>query len=91
MITDATNLYDKIFRATPVIKGAEKRSSIEALSLRENLERGQGELLWVNGHAMLANSLTKIQEKSQLMLYIQMGYRWKVVYDDEMMSGKKRT
>ena len=40
---------------------------------------------------MLANSLTKPQEKAQLMLYVQMGFRWKVMYDEHMMSGKKRT
>lgn len=90
LITDSRNLFDRIIRATPVIKGAEKRSSIESLSLRENLERGHGELLWVNGQAMLANSLTKTQEKSQLMLYVHMGFRRKIVYDEEMMSGKKR-
>ena len=91
VITDARNLYDKMNRATPVIKGAEKRSDIEALSLRENLERGQGQLLWVNGNAMLSNSLTKPHEKSQMMLYVKMNFRWKVVYDEAMMSGKKRT
>ena len=91
VITDARNLYDKLRRATPVIKGAEKRSDIEALSLRENLERGQGQLLWVNGNTMLSNSLTKPHEKSQMMLYVKMNFRWKVVYDEAMVSGKQRT
>jgi hypothetical protein len=71
--------------------GAEKRSDTEALSLRENLERGQGQLLWANGNAMLSNSLTKPHEKSQMMLYVKMNFRWKVVFDEAMMSGKKRT
>lgn len=35
VITDARNLYDKLSRATPVVKGAEKRSDIEAISLRK--------------------------------------------------------
>ena len=39
LITDARNLFDKLIRPTASVKGAEKRSSIEALSLRENLER----------------------------------------------------
>ena len=91
VITDARNLFDKLSRATPVVKGAEKRSDIEAISLRENLDRGNSKILWVNGNAMLANSLTKPQEKSQLMLYVHMGFRWKVIYDENMMSGKKRT
>ena len=43
VITDERHLYDKLNRATPLIQGSEKRSDIGALSLRENLERGQGQ------------------------------------------------
>ena len=39
---------------------------------------------------LLSNSLTKPHEKSQMMLYVKMNFRWKVVYDEAMMSGKKR-
>ena len=45
VITDARNLYDKLSRATPVVKGAEKRSDIGAISLRENLSRGNSSIL----------------------------------------------
>ena len=70
LITDARNLFDKLIRPTASVKCAEKRSSIEALSLRENLERGTAEIHWINLLAMIANSLTKTKEKGQLMLYL---------------------
>ena len=90
LITDARNLFDKLIRPTATVKGAEKRSSIEALSLRENLERGTAEIHWVNSGAMIANSLTKPKEKGQFMLYLSSGFRWKIVYDEEFTSERRR-
>ena len=90
LITDAKNLYDKLSSPIMVVKGCEKRSSIEALGLRENLQRSQATISWVNGDAMVANSLTKTTEKHQMMLFVQLGFRWKVVYDAQMQSAKVR-
>ena len=42
LVTDAKNLYDKLDRATVRVKGAEKRSDIEAIA-------------WVHGGTMIAN------------------------------------
>ena len=89
-ITDAKNLFDKLHTPILTIKGAEKRSDIEALSLRGNLERGHTTISWVHGDAMLSNSLTKCQEKHQAFLYVQMGHRWKVLYDEQMQSARAR-
>jgi hypothetical protein len=74
LITDARNLFDKLIRPTASVKGAEKRSSIEALSLRKNLERGTADIHWVNSGAIIANSLTKTKEKGQLMLCLASGF-----------------
>ena len=90
LITDAKNLFDKLHSPVLVVKGSEKRSSIEALGLRESMERSRTTISWVHGDAMLANSLTKTSEKHQALLYIQMGFRWKVIYDEKMMSAKSR-
>ena len=90
LMTDARNLYDKLHRATPTVKGAEKRSSIEAISLRENLDHSKTDLHWVNGGAMLANPLTKTQEKGQFWLFLELGQRWKIVHDERFQSEKKR-
>ena len=90
LVTDSKNLYDKLHRATPVVKGPEKRADIEALSLRQNLQRSQTTLRWVEGGAMLANVLTKCHEKAQGWLFLSLDFTWKLVYDQNMCSSKKR-
>lgn len=90
IITDARNLYDKLFRPTPIIKGAEKRSTIEAISLRENSENTSTTLRWVRSGAMLGNSLTKTNEKGQFTLSLASGFRWRIIYDDRFTSERKR-
>ena len=89
-ITDAKNLFDKLVRATPSVKGAEKRSGIEAMSLRENLINGGVEICWVDGGGMLANVLTKTSEKGQGWLFLQLGQRWRIRHDELRASQKKR-
>lgn len=84
------NLYDKLVRATPCVKGAEKRATIESIGLRQNLERGHTEVRWVDGGGMLANVLTKTQEKVQGWLFMQLGFRWKITHDELHTSQKKR-
>ena len=90
MVTDAKNLYDKLHRATVTVKGAEKRATIEAISLRQNLERTKTTLRWVDGGGMLANVLTKVQEKGQGWLHMQLEFQWRITYDEKFMSQKKR-
>ena len=87
LITDAKNLFDKVLRPIPTVKGAEKRNSVECIAFREHLDHTDTPLRWVHGDAMIANSLTKCHEKGQMMRYIQMGYRWKIIYDETMMSA----
>ena len=88
LVTDAKNLFDKLYSPVLTVKGSEKRSSIEALGLKENMEGACTSISWVHGDAMLANSLTKTSEKHQMLLFVQMGFRWKIVYDEGMMSAK---
>ena len=90
LITDARNLFDKLQRATVSVKGAEKRSNIEAICLRENTERSNVRICWVHGGAMIANGLTKVSEKHQVMLYLSMGFRWRIIFDAERQSEKQR-
>lgn len=89
MVTDAKDLHDKLNSTVLTIKGAEKRTSIEALSLKQHLTATQTPLRWVNGGAMLANVLTKPKEKHQGWLFVRMGFRWRITYDSTMVSEKK--
>ena len=90
LVTDSKNLYDKIHRPTVRVKGAEKRSDIQAIALRENLEESETPIFWVHGGNMIANSLTKVHEKHQMLNYIQFGFRYKIVYDEEKRSERQR-
>lgn len=90
LISDSRNVFDRITRATPTVKGAERRAALEALSLRQNLERSETSIHWVNGGAMLANPLTKPHEKGQFWLFLSLGQKWKIVYDEQFLSEKKR-
>ena len=90
LVTDARNLYDKLQRPTVCIKGAEKRSDIEAISLREHLDATSTPLAWVHGGAMIANGLTKPGEKHQVLMYVTLGFRFRITYDEERQSEKVR-
>ena len=76
LATDARNLYDRIYRPTAVVKGSRKRSTIEALALREVIEECGTKLCWVHGGVMLSNILTKPHEKAQCQLFMNMGMRY---------------
>ena len=90
VVTDSKNLYDKLNKDTPVIKGAERRADIEALSLKESSQRNGMMLRWVHSDAQLGNSLTKPTEKHQAILFKQLGPKWKITYDETMTSARRR-
>ncbi|CAE7426607.1 unnamed protein product [Symbiodinium pilosum] len=90
LVTDSKNLWDKLSKEIFVIKGAEKRSDLEALSLKESQDNSQLQLRWVHSDAMLANSLTKPSEKWQILLFQKMKYHWRIVHDSNMVSARKR-
>ena len=90
LISDSTNLYDRLHQTVLTLKGAEKRTDIETLCLRESMEATNLQVRWVNGDSQLANSLTKAQEPHQIMEYFRRGGSWRIVHDPELISGRKR-
>ena len=90
VVTDSTNLYDKLNKNTPVVKGAECRADIEALTLKESSNQSGMVLRWAHSDAQLANSLTKPTEKHQVQLFVRLGHRWRIIYDDQMVSARRR-
>ena len=90
VVTDSKNLYDRLDKDTPTIKGEEKRATIEALALKDSSEESGTELRWVHSDAQLGNSLTKPTEKGQLQLFFKLGQRWRIVYDENMRSAGRR-
>ncbi|CAE7633802.1 RE1, partial [Symbiodinium sp. CCMP2456] len=78
LVTDSRNVYDKLYTEVLVIKGAEKRTNIELLAIKE-AQRNHGVLIrWVHSEAQLANALTKHGSK-ELELYYRMRHAWRIV------------
>ncbi|OLQ14156.1 hypothetical protein AK812_SmicGene1722 [Symbiodinium microadriaticum] len=92
VVTDSRNVYDKLETEVLVIKGAEKRTSIELLAIKESQQNTQVCMRWVHSEAQLANSLTKAGSGGarEYELYYRMGHQWRLVEDESMMSAKRR-
>ena len=83
-------MYDRLQQTALTLKGEEKRSDIESLCLKEAMETTALEVRWVHGDAQLANILTKDSEYQQILLFQSLGGRWRITYDEQLMSGKRR-
>ena len=90
VVTDSRNVYDKLNTEVLVVKGAEKRTSIELLALKESQQNTQVQLRWVHSEAQLANNLTKAGGYREYELYYKMDHHWRLVEDQAMMSAKRR-
>ena len=90
VISDSRNVYDKLQTEVVTIKGAEKRSNIELLSLKEAQHRTQVQVRWVHSEAQLSNALTKAGGGRELELYYRMGHQWRIVEDAQMRSARRR-
>ncbi|CAE6922027.1 RE2 [Symbiodinium sp. CCMP2592] len=69
LITDSRNVYDRLNTAVLSIKGAEKRTNIELIALKESQEQTGLIMRWVHSEAQLANALTKASTCRELELY----------------------
>ena len=90
LVTDSRNVYDKMNNEVIVVKGAEKRTSIELLGLKEAQRRTDVIIRWVHSEAQLANSLTKTNGLKELEMFYRMGHRWRIVEDEQMQSARRR-
>lgn len=90
LVTDSRNFYDKLSKDTPVIKGAERRADIEALSVKESMSTTGLMLRWVHSDAQLANSHTKPTEKHQVHLFQKLKSHWRIIFDPDMQSARRR-
>lgn len=90
LISDSKNLYDRLSSTIWTLSGAEKRSDIEPLCLNEALEENHVHLRWVNRESQLANRLTKLDEPQQVLMFNDRNGRWRIVYDEGLVSGRRR-
>ena len=90
LISDSKNLYDRLGQTVLTLKGAEKRTDIETLCLKESTASTNLVVRWVNGDSQLANSLTKENELHQIHEYLRRDGQWRIVFDPNLLSGRKR-
>ena len=90
LVSDSKNLFDRLNSTLLTVTGAERRSDIESLCLKEAMTENYVILRWVNGESQLANSLAKENEPHQLQPFGNRNGRWRIVYDETLMSGRKR-
>ena len=90
VVTDSRNVYDKLETEVLSVKGAEKRTDITLLGMKEAQIRNQVIVRWVHSEAQLANGLTKPKEYKQFHMFFDMNQRWKIVEDAEKDSARKR-
>ena len=90
LVTDSRNVYDKLEKPYITPKGASKKIDIELLALKESQRNTSLDVRWVNSDAQLANTLTKRGEEHQVARFIALGQRWRIVFDENMFSGKRR-
>ncbi|CAE7839318.1 RE1 [Symbiodinium sp. CCMP2592] len=90
LITDSRNVYDKLSCEVASIKGAEERTNIEALALKESQQNTGLIVRWVHSEAQLANSLTKMRGKNEIEMFYRLGQSWRIVEDPEMQSARRR-
>ena len=90
LVTDSRNVYDKLKNEVIVVKGAERRTDLELLGLKESQDSTGLLIRWVHSEAQLSNSLTKASGGRELELYYQMRHRWRIVEDEQMRSARKR-
>ncbi|CAK0871003.1 unnamed protein product, partial [Prorocentrum cordatum] len=90
VVVDSKGLHDKLQTTFYTFRGREKRTDVEAMTLKEGTQAANNWMLWVHGDAQLANSLTKGHEPGQLRMYFNNGHRWKLVYDEKYQSARRR-
>lgn len=90
LVTDSRNVYDKLSAEVVVAKGAERRTDIDLMRLKESQQVNRVRVRWVHSDAQLSNSLTKTKEMRQLLMYYQMQQQWRIVDDDTMSSARRR-
>ena len=83
-------MYDKLDTEMLVVKGAEKRTNMELLALKEAQWNAGVNVRWVHSEAQLANSLTKSNGQREYEMFIRMGHRWRLIEDENMMTAKRR-
>ena len=93
MVLDSRGVCDALARSESACLGLkDKRSGLEALSLKRSLVETRCELRWTHSAAQVAECMTKGSEEAQkpFELFKRRGWKWRLVYDPSFTSARKR-
>ncbi|CAK0897474.1 unnamed protein product [Prorocentrum cordatum] len=92
LITDSRGIYDAILKSeSPQLGMRRFRSGEEARGIKEQILRTDVSFRWVNGLAMLTDSLTKPEYPARhVMEEFLTTQRWKCTFDEMFQSGRRR-
>ena len=93
LVLNSRGVYDALARSESACLGLkDKRSGLEALSLKRSLIETRCGLRWTHSAAQLPDCMTKGSEEAQkpFELLKRRGWKWRLVYDPSFTLARKR-
>ena len=91
LVTDGKSGYDAISRIESAgLKLRDRRTAIECLGIKQQLQQTKLDMRWVHSDAMLADGLTKDKAARALLEFFRGGQQWRLIEDPLHQSARKR-
>ena len=93
LIMDCRGVFDALTRTESSGLGLrDKRAGLEALALRQSMERTRTVLRWCHSHAQLADMMTKYNTSTTATweYFRHRGQHWRLIYGPDFVSAKNR-
>ena len=92
LVSDCRSFYDAINAYESSNLGVkDKRSSIEALAIKQTVVETETPVAWCNSDAQLSDGMTKGKAAAKLIeFFMRHKSQWRLTYDDRILSAKKR-
>jgi hypothetical protein len=90
VVMDTKGIFDAMTRNVSALHGLRSsRAGYELTLSVQQAMRIATKLRWVNGLAQLADCLTKFNQKKLFLQFLAGGQKWKLVFDEKFVAGKK--
>ncbi|CAL1160076.1 unnamed protein product [Cladocopium goreaui] len=87
-VTDSKSLYDTICKCTnPASQCEDKRTSIDISLIKQEIAELNGNIRWIDGRTMLADSLTK-ESKADLLRHVMNTGQWSILEEGSALQRK---
>ena len=89
IIMDSKGIFDSMKNTSALHGLRSSRAGYELTISVNQAKMVNTHLRWVNGHAMLADSLTKGNSRHVILQFLASGQRWRLIFDEKFVSGKR--